>query len=86
MINNTSVSPLEREKLSWKGDKDVLYTVKANYMILEGGNTKDVPLKMLRNSCVPLKVNFFAWEVWWGKVLTLEQLKKRGFQLLVDVL
>ena len=27
-----------------------------------------------------LKV-FFAWEVWWGKVLTMEQLRKRGFQM-----
>ena len=23
----------------------------------------------------------FSWEVWWGKVLTMDQLKKRGFQL-----
>ena len=30
---------------------------------------------------VPTKVSFFAWEVWCGKVLTMEQLKKRGFQL-----
>ena len=64
-----------------KGDKDGLFTVKANYKMLEGRNTRAVPLKMLWNSCVPPEVNFFAWEVWWGKVLTLEQLKKRGFQL-----
>ena len=29
---------------------------------------------------MPPKVGFFAWEVWWGKVLTMEQLKKRGFR------
>ena len=28
-----------------------------------------------------LKLVFFAWEVGWGKVLTLDQLKKRGFSL-----
>ena len=27
------------------------------------------------------KVSVFTWEVWWGKVLTMNQLKKRGFQL-----
>ena len=48
---------------------------------MEGGNLKAVPLKVIRNSCVSLKVCLFAWEVWWRKVLTLEQLKKRGFQL-----
>ena len=68
-----------------KGDKDGLFTVKANYKMLEGRNTRAVPLKMLWNSCVPPEVNFFAWEVWWGKVLTLEQLKKRGFSWLIDV-
>ena len=30
---------------------------------------------------VPLKVGFFAWEASWGKVMTLDQLKKRGRSL-----
>ena len=30
---------------------------------------------------VPPKVAFFAWETSWGKVLTLEQLQRRGFSL-----
>ena len=33
------------------------------------------------NSYVPSKVGFFAWEAWWGKVLNMNQLKKRGFNL-----
>ena len=31
--------------------------------------------------CIPTKVSFFAWEAWWGKILTLDQLKKRGKHL-----
>ena len=30
------------------------------------------------NPWFALKVGFFAWEVSWGKVLTLDQLKRRG--------
>ena len=30
---------------------------------------------------MPPKVAFFAWEASWGKVLTLEQLQRRGFSL-----
>ena len=30
---------------------------------------------------VPPKVAFFAWEASWGKVLTQEQLQRRGFSL-----
>ena len=30
---------------------------------------------------MPPKVAFFAWEASWGKVLTLEQLQRRGYSL-----
>ena len=32
-------------------------------------------------TCVPSKVGFFTWEASWGKVLTLDQLKRRGWTL-----
>ena len=34
---------------------------------------------------MPPKVCFFAWEVWWGKVLTMEQLKNGVFRWLAGV-
>ena len=30
---------------------------------------------------MPPKVAFFAWEASWGKILTLEQLQRRGYSL-----
>ncbi|RVW13168.1 hypothetical protein CK203_097770 [Vitis vinifera] len=30
---------------------------------------------------VPTKVAFYAWEATWGRVLTLDRLQKRGWQL-----
>ena len=33
------------------------------------------------NSCVQLKICFFTWEAIWGKILTLDLLKKRGIPL-----
>ena len=50
--------------IDWKGDKNNNFIVKANYRMIEGGNPKAVPLNLLWNSCVPLKVRFFAWEAW----------------------
>ena len=29
-----------------------------------------VPINLPWNPCVPIKVGFFAWEAWWGKVRT----------------
>ena len=57
------------------------FTVKSSYNLLEGGSHQLVPSKLLWNPCVPTKISFFAWEVWWGKILTMNQLKKRGFTL-----
>ena len=33
-----------------------------------------MPIKMLWNPIVPTKVAFFAWDVWWDKILTMNQL------------
>ena len=38
-----------------------------------------MPIKMIWNPLVPTKVGFFVWEIWWEKILTMDQLKKRGF-------
>ena len=31
--------------------------------------------------CVPTMIGFFAWEAWWGKVLNVDQLEKRGYSM-----
>ena len=41
----------------------------------------EFPWHSIWNPIVPPKLGFFAWEASWGKVLTLDQLKRRGFTL-----
>ena len=72
---------MEQDKLLWKGDLNGHYTGRANVTLMEGAMDKTAPCKLLWNNLVPPKVSFFAWEVWWEKILTTEHLKKRGFQL-----
>ena len=72
---------LEKDSLSRKIDGKGSFTVKADFTHLEGGTLISASTKLSWNSCVPPKVGFFAREAWWGKVLTTERLKKRGFQL-----
>ena len=45
---------------------------------MEGGLSCQAPVKVLWNPYFLTKVGFFCWEAWWGKVLTLDQMKKRG--------
>ena len=79
--SNFKISPQEKDKLFWKGDESWSFTVKDYFKHLEGVSPHKVPCKMLWNQHILSKVGFFAWEVWWGKVLTSTQLKKRVFHL-----
>ena len=67
-------------------DKKGQYTVKANYRHLTSDDVHVLPANLIWNSCMPPKVSVFTWEVWWGKVLTMNQLKNGVFNLQVDAL
>ena len=38
----------------------------------------DFPYRSIWNSVVPPKIDIFTWEAAWGKVVTLDNLKRRG--------
>ena len=38
----------------------------------------DFPYRLIWNPVVPPKIGIFTWEAVWGKVLTLDNLKRRG--------
>ena len=80
-VNPQSINPNLTDRLWWKKEKNGSFSVKTCFELLEGGSQQSVPIKMLWNPTVPTKVGFFAWEVWWGKILTMDQLKNRGFSL-----
>ena len=85
MINSRRTTRRERDKKFWM-DQYEQYIVKACYRQLEGECSNIIPEGLVWNSCIPPKVSVFLWEVWWGKVLTLNQLKKKkeDFSLQVD--
>ena len=76
-----TIIPLKRDKPFWKGDQNDNLLLKSYFKSLEGGLSRQAPVKVLWNPYIPTKAGFFEWEAWWVKVLTMEQLKKRGFHL-----
>ena len=80
MIHPWKVVANREDKLVLKGGSPSVYSVKLLYEILNRNEVETTPFPALSvwNNMVPLKVGFFAWEASWGKVLTLDQLKKRG--------
>ena len=67
--------------LWWKEAKDGNFSVKSFYSALEGSSTVLFLKNIIWSPGVPTKVSFFAWEATWGKALTMDQLKKRGWSL-----
>ena len=60
LTSNNKISPLEKDKLIWKGDDSGSFTVKGYFNQLEEGSPCKVPYKMLWNSFIPSIVVFFC--------------------------
>ena len=71
----------EEDRVIWTASKDGVFSVRSLYSMMEPGGLSLFPSERIWRARVPPKVAFFAWEASWGKVLTHEQLQRRGFSL-----
>ena len=69
------------DRVVWKVSKNGIFSVKSLYNSLNPSYAVPFPWSIIWSPCVPTKVGFFAWEASWGKVLTQDQLKRRGWIL-----
>lgn len=72
------------DKLCWGLNNDKLYTVKSYYqhlMLPARQRVYNFPRMIIWKSKAPPRVQFFCWEVCWGRILTLDNLASRGFPL-----
>ena len=60
------------DQVVWTKSKDGRFSVKSLYKVLEPESQGDFPTRVIWNSMMPPRVSFFAWEVTWKKVLTLD--------------
>ncbi|WJZ83602.1 hypothetical protein VitviT2T_003270 [Vitis vinifera] len=72
---------LEEDSVRWKWEGNGVYGAKGAYKILSGSSAEVFPYRRIWMDKVPTKVSFFAWEASWGKILTLDKLQRRGWQL-----
>ena len=77
-IQDLKVHPEKEDRIVWNLSREGCFSVKSLYGDLEGLGMGPFPRKLIWNPDLPSKVSFFAWEVWWGRILTLDQLKKKG--------
>ncbi|RVW60548.1 hypothetical protein CK203_061456 [Vitis vinifera] len=71
----------EEDAVRWKREGNGVFWGQGAYKSLSGYSTGVFPNRRIWMDKVPTKVSFFAWEASWGKILTLDKLQKRGWQL-----
>ncbi|RVW16783.1 putative ribonuclease H protein [Vitis vinifera] len=72
---------LEEDSVFWKEGRNGQFRVKKAYNLLVSPMAAIFPKSNIWVDRVPTKIAFFAWKAAWGKMLTLDRLQKRGWQL-----
>ena len=72
---------LEEDSVLWKEGGKGQFRVKEAYSLLDRPLTVVFPKNKIWVEIVPTKIVFFVWETTWGKIMTLDRLQKRGWQL-----
>ncbi|KAF5464706.1 hypothetical protein F2P56_014761 [Juglans regia] len=78
LIYATGNTTAQEDKLQWRINGSKKYTVRAYYKILISQADAHFPWKSIWSSRVPSKVAFFVWTSALGKILTTDNLRKRG--------
>ncbi|RVW16104.1 hypothetical protein CK203_079054 [Vitis vinifera] len=71
----------DEDVMSWRVSNKGFFTVKFFYSSLVPCIGREFPSSLVWNPWVPKRVRFFAWEAIWGRILTMDQLKRRGWIL-----
>ena len=71
------------DRISWGSMDSKVFSVKSYYSYLSTPSPRSFPWKGVWKSKVPPRVAFFSWTAALGKVLTIDNLRKRGL-ILVD--
>ena len=78
ILQGIKFQPLGVDKLSLKNVNVKGFSVKSMYKGLDVSPALDFPHRLVWNPVAPPKTGVFTWEASWGKVLTLDQLKRYG--------
>ena len=88
-LPETNPDGFTSDKVRWKLEPKGCFSVKSFYLKLLSlkYSTREImgdqgfPCKVIWRTLAPVKVSFFVWEASHGKILTIDNLQKRGFTL-----
>ena len=80
-LHDHSPSLDSKDILVWVGTKNNVFLVKSFYSSLDNKGADTFPHGIVWNMWAPVRVSFFVWEVTWAKILTQDQLRRRGWKM-----
>jgi hypothetical protein len=69
------------DAMRWKPCKHGLFDTRSFYHALRGNNEIKFPWKSNWGVKAPRRVSFFVWIASWGKILTCDNLMRRGYNI-----
>ena len=85
VMHRNQIKHFMEDKILFKGSRNNGFSVKSMYRVLDCSPQVDFPFRSIWNPVIPPIMGFFAWEASWGRVLTLDQLKREGELSLIFV-
>ena len=80
-LHNKKIRSYQEDRLLLKETRTDGFSVRLMYRKLMHSLPTVFLCRSIWNPIIPPKLGFFAWEASWGKVLTLDQLKRKGIPL-----
>ena len=80
LASNTSTKE-GPDGLRWKGRKDGVFASRSFYHLLIERSRVPFPWKGIWAVKAPPRVSFFIWTVTWGRILTCDNLMRRGYTM-----
>lgn len=78
MLDLARVNPNLEDKMILEPSYTLQYTVKSEYNLLEEAGQTRFAHRVIWNNIYLHKVNFFLWLVYHRKILTIDNLQRRG--------
>ena len=70
-----------KDVLSWKESRDDIFSVRSLYCSFMRASSHPFPWGIIWRSWASMRVSFFASEASWNRISTIDQLKRRGWNM-----
>ena len=81
LLHRAEVKREESDSSRWQLSGDGKFSVRSFFRSFKGNHSGNFPWKKIWKYKMPPRVSFLVWTASWGKVLTLDNLRRRGFCL-----